>query len=148
MRTLRRRSGQARRYAVKYERDESGWWIASVPSVKGCHTQGRTIEEARRRIREALGLFVDHANRAMLLDRIEMPADVRRALESYRKLSSKATETERHASDAARKAVRLLGTRLRVSTRDAGTLLGLSHQRVHQLRQRSTAADRRRTRRR
>ena len=41
-------------YRVAYERDESGWWVASVRGVRGCHTQGRTVDEARRRIREAV----------------------------------------------------------------------------------------------
>jgi hypothetical protein len=48
-------------YRVAYERDVSGWWVATVRGVRGCHTQGRTVDEARRRIREALGLFVDDA---------------------------------------------------------------------------------------
>jgi len=40
-----------RTYRVTYERDESGWWVASVHGVRGCHTQGRrTVDEARRRI--------------------------------------------------------------------------------------------------
>src|ERR1700716_316638 len=30
-------------YRVAYERDESGWWVASVRGVRGCHTQGRTV---------------------------------------------------------------------------------------------------------
>ena len=38
-------------YHVPYERDESGWWVASVREVRGCHTQGRTVDEARRRER-------------------------------------------------------------------------------------------------
>ena len=46
-------------YRVAYERDESGWWVATVRGVRGCHTQGRTVDEAQRRIREALGLFVE-----------------------------------------------------------------------------------------
>ena len=44
-------------YRVAYERDESGWWVATVRGVRGCHTQGRTVDEARRRIREALELL-------------------------------------------------------------------------------------------
>src|SRR5687767_2512437 len=45
-------------YRVTYERDPAGWWVAAVREVPGCHTQGRTLAQARRRIREALGLFV------------------------------------------------------------------------------------------
>ena len=48
-----------KRYRVDYERDESGWRVASVRGVRGCHTQGRTVDEARRHVRQALELFVD-----------------------------------------------------------------------------------------
>lgn len=45
-------------YQVTFERDDTGRWVVEVPSVPGCFTQGRTIEQARERIREALGLFI------------------------------------------------------------------------------------------
>jgi hypothetical protein len=35
-------------YRVAYKRDESGWWVATVRGVRGCHTQGRTVDEAAR----------------------------------------------------------------------------------------------------
>jgi predicted RNase H-like HicB family nuclease len=37
-------------YHVGYERDEAGWGVASARELRGCHTQGRTVDEARRRI--------------------------------------------------------------------------------------------------
>ena len=52
-----------KRYTVRYERDEGGWWVATVPRIRGCHTQGRTLDQARRRIREAMALFIDNAER-------------------------------------------------------------------------------------
>src|SRR5215211_1312919 len=67
---------RSKAYRVRYTRDESRWWQASIPAVQGCHTQGRTIEEARRRIREALGLFVDNATNATLKDDVQMPKAV------------------------------------------------------------------------
>ena len=60
-------------YHVAYEQDDSGWWAASIREVRGCHSQGRTIDEARRRVREALGLFIeDDAESAELVD--DLPA--------------------------------------------------------------------------
>ncbi|HLG56807.1 MAG TPA: type II toxin-antitoxin system HicB family antitoxin [Vicinamibacterales bacterium] len=41
-------------YRVAYERDESGWWVATVRGVRGCHMQGRTVDEARRAAGRAL----------------------------------------------------------------------------------------------
>jgi predicted RNase H-like HicB family nuclease len=123
-------------YHVVYERDESGWWVASVRGVHGCHTQGRTVDEARRRIREALELFVDDAPRVPIVDDVKLPGAATRAIRAYATLRKKADEEDRRAALAARRAVRILRTgTLKMSARDAARLLGLSHQRVHQLTQ-------------
>jgi predicted RNase H-like HicB family nuclease len=123
-------------YRVAYERDESGWWVATVQGVRGCHTQGRTIDEARRRIRATLGLFVDDARRAPIVDDVKLPTAATRAIQAYASLRKRADEEDRRAARAARRAVRILRTgRLKMSARDAARLLGLSHQRVHQLTQ-------------
>ena len=57
-------------YNLDYERDEAGQWIVSVREVAGCHTQALTITEARRRILEALGLFVNDPAKAKLIDHV------------------------------------------------------------------------------
>lgn len=123
-------------YHVVYERDESGWWHVRIPAVPGCHTQGRTVEEARRRIREALALFVDDAKAktATLKDEITLPALARKAIHEYTQHRKLAEREEARASSAARAVVKLLRRgKLKMSTRDAAELLGISHQRVHQL---------------
>lgn len=51
------------------ERDCDGWWIASAAGLQGCHTNGRTLPQVRRRFREALALFVDHASTVPILER-------------------------------------------------------------------------------
>lgn len=38
--------------------DEDGWWIAEVPSLPGCISQGQTKEEAIVNIRDAIDLHV------------------------------------------------------------------------------------------
>jgi predicted RNase H-like HicB family nuclease len=125
-----------KRYCVTYERDESGWWVASVRGMRGCHTQGRTVDEARRRIREALALFVDDARKAAIVDDVKLPSAVRKAIRAYASLRRKADEEDRRAARAAGRAVQLLRSgKLKMSARDAARLLGLSHQRVHQLTQ-------------
>lgn len=37
---------------------EDGWWIAEVPSLPGCISQGRTKEEALRNIKEAIEAYI------------------------------------------------------------------------------------------
>jgi predicted RNase H-like HicB family nuclease len=59
-------------YVVRYELDQDGWWFTSIPEIQGCHTQGKTIDQARERIRDCLGLYVpaDEALTAILVDQI------------------------------------------------------------------------------
>ena len=121
-------------YRVTYERDESGWWVASVHGLRGCHTQGRTVDEARRRVRAAMGLFIDDSATAALVESVRLPADARRAIDAYEWLRTKADKEDQRAAAAARRAIRVLrGGRLKMSVRDAARFLGLSHQRIHQL---------------
>jgi hypothetical protein len=48
--------------------------------VRGCHTQGRTVDEGRRRIRKAMELFVDEARSAKLVDNVKLPATASKRL--------------------------------------------------------------------
>ena len=120
-------------YTVKFERDEDGWWVASVKGVRGCHTQGRTIDEARRRIREALALFVDDAAGAELRDDLRLPAKARTALGRFRETRARLERDQKDAAEATARAVQVLRRDLGLSVRDAAALLGLSFQRVQQL---------------
>jgi len=122
-----------KRYTVRYERDVEGWWVATVPRVRGCHTQGRTLDEARRRIREALALFIDDANTVLLRDDIRLPADVKRMLERVARTRRQTDLLQRECALHLRKAVKQLSRRMGLSVRDQANLLGLSHQRVHQI---------------
>jgi predicted RNase H-like HicB family nuclease len=44
---------------VLVERDRDGFYVASVPALKGCHTQARSLDELMERIREAAELCLD-----------------------------------------------------------------------------------------
>lgn len=43
-------------FNVVIEKDEDGYLVASVPSLKGCHTQAKTMDELLERITEAIEL--------------------------------------------------------------------------------------------
>lgn len=42
-----------------YEYTEDGWWVVSVPEIPGAHSQGRTLEEAREMIADAVKLLLE-----------------------------------------------------------------------------------------
>lgn len=47
-----------RRRATDFiERDSEGYYVASVPSLPGCHTQARSLDTLMERIREAIELY-------------------------------------------------------------------------------------------
>ena len=47
---------------VVFETDEDGYIVASCPTLPGCHTQGRTREEALVNIREAIDGYLASIN--------------------------------------------------------------------------------------
>ncbi len=44
---------------VIIENGEDGYFVASVPSLKGCWSQGKTRDQALENIREAIGLYLE-----------------------------------------------------------------------------------------
>jgi len=41
-------------YYIIYEQDEDGYFIATCPSIKGCVTAGKTLDEAYQNIQNAI----------------------------------------------------------------------------------------------
>ena len=48
-----------RQFDVVIERDEEGYYVASVPQLPACHTQARSLDEVMQRIREAVELCLE-----------------------------------------------------------------------------------------
>ena len=49
----------SREFSVVIERDEEGYYVASVPTLPGCHTQARSLDELIDRVREAISLCLE-----------------------------------------------------------------------------------------
>ena len=47
------------KFTVVVEKDEDGLYIASVPLLQGCYTQGKTYEEALENIKDAIKLHIE-----------------------------------------------------------------------------------------
>ena len=53
------RKNSKRQFSVIVERDEEGYYVASVPELAGCHTQARSLDKLVERIREAIELCLE-----------------------------------------------------------------------------------------
>ncbi len=41
-------------FTIIIEQDEDGIYLAKVPDIQGCYTQGKTVQEVLERIKEAI----------------------------------------------------------------------------------------------
>lgn len=48
-----------RQFDVIIEKDSEGYLVASVPSLHGCHTQAKSLDDLMERIREAIELCLE-----------------------------------------------------------------------------------------
>ena len=48
-------------FKIIIEQDEDGYFVGSVPTLPGCHTQAKTFPELKKRIREAILLCLEVA---------------------------------------------------------------------------------------
>ena len=46
----------SREFSVVIEQDEDGYFIASVPALRGCHTQAKSLDVLMKRIKGAIVL--------------------------------------------------------------------------------------------
>jgi predicted RNase H-like HicB family nuclease len=130
---------RVRRYKVVYEHDEAGMWVATVPGRPGgveCVTQGRSLEQVRTRVREALAACLDDAEaaaQAELREEIKLRGVVRSRIERLATKRTLLAKLQSETSREARVAAHLLTQEEGMSVRDAAVVLGVSFQRVQQL---------------
>ncbi|MBX7245150.1 MAG: type II toxin-antitoxin system HicB family antitoxin [Candidatus Sumerlaeaceae bacterium] len=54
------RDGRMKReFSVVIEKDPTGYFVASVPALRGCHTQAKSLDVLMTRIREAIELCLE-----------------------------------------------------------------------------------------
>ncbi len=51
-----------REFHVVVERDEDGWYVASVPQLRGCHTQAKSLDKLMVRMKEAIELCLEEGD--------------------------------------------------------------------------------------
>jgi predicted RNase H-like HicB family nuclease len=50
---------KAREFSVLIERDAEGYFVATVPALRGCHTQSKSMDQLMDRVREAIELCLE-----------------------------------------------------------------------------------------
>jgi len=122
------------RYVAEVTR-EGRWWMVTVPEVDGL-TQARRLSDvalmARELVAVTTGADVGDVEVVVHVRSVGSVVDVDARLELIRNARAEALRLEREASrDAAALARDLVGQE--VPLRDVGAILGVSHQRAHQL---------------
>jgi len=120
-------------YAARAVRS-GDWWAITIPELKGVHSQARRLDQASAMAREAISLFLD-----VTVDSFEvtvvpvLPTALQADVDRARAVRGEAEELQREAATATARAARELVSGAKLTVREAGQVLGLSHQRVAQL---------------
>ena len=121
-----------KRYTVRARRI-GGWWALDVDGSPGVHTQVRRIDQAEEMAREAIAGVLDISPGSFeVVVAPEMPDPVRTIVEQATMARSQAAQAQDTAAQLTRDAARRL-VQEGLTVRDAGALLGVSHQRIAQL---------------
>ena len=122
-----------RTYTARCQRS-GDWWAISVPELRGVHTQARRLEKAEATVRDAIALFLDVPSDSFEV-RIEpvLPRDLQGKVGRARKVRGQAEVLQREAAIVSAQVAADLVHTAHLTVRDAGRVLGLSHQRITQL---------------
>ena len=120
-------------YTARLEKEHDGRWSVELEEEPRVHTWGKTIDQALIRMREAAALWFEAEETSIeLVPRPVLPKITTRTVEQAQKAREHARNADRLAIEQTRKAAAALTSR-GLSMRDAAAILGISHQRVHQL---------------
>ena len=120
-------------YTARLAREKDDRWSVELEEEPRVHTWGKTVEQALARMREAAALwFETDEDEIDLIPHPVLPKAADRTVEQARQAREQARNADRLAVAQTRKAAVALTGR-GISMRDAAAILGISHQRVHQL---------------
>ena len=120
-------------YTARCQRSQ-GWWAIEVPEVSGVFSQARRLAGVEAMARDAISLMLDVPQDSFdVVVQPELPTDLAAEVDAARELREIAERCQRDATAAATAVARKLADRHGLTFRDIGRLLGVSHQRVHQL---------------
>ena len=80
---------------VIIENGEDGYFVARVPALKGCWSQGKTREEALENIREAIDLYLEPAPEELNTEKEVVESAIYETASAFRKTVVKTLESIR-----------------------------------------------------
>lgn len=119
-------------YTAVCERAER-WWAIRIEELPGVFTQVRRLDQAEAMARDAIAQMLAVPGEEFEVDvQPVVPSDLRRLVAEARTARSRSEQASEAAATATRTAAAEL-VRRGLTLREAGVLLGLSHQRIAQL---------------
>lgn len=121
-----------RKLTARAERG-SGWWVVEVPEIEGLLTQAKTLSQVEFMVKDAAALITGEPEDSFEVEVVPVIAEgVREHLTTSKRLFEVAARAQRTAAEESRLAARELAAS-GLTVRDVGAVLGVSHQRAHQL---------------
>ncbi|MEO8744345.1 MAG: type II toxin-antitoxin system HicB family antitoxin [Candidatus Dormiibacterota bacterium] len=124
---------QRKTYTASCRRD-GDWWAISVPELRAVHTQARRLEKVDAMVRDAIAAFLDVRPDSFEI-RVEpvLSRDLQKKVGRARKVRSDAEVLQREAATVSAEVAADLVQGAHLTVRDAGRVMGVSHQRIAQL---------------
>jgi hypothetical protein len=110
-----------------------GQWVAKVPRAKGLIAWSPSLKRLRRHVDGALREFFPDLADEPRREVIDIPADTRNLLKGLAKAERDAEKATKRAATLRRQASQRLRSRLGISIREVGDLMGVSGSRAQQL---------------
>jgi hypothetical protein len=122
-----------KRYTVRCEWDETGWWVVTVSELSGAVTQSRRLDQVPRDVAEVVRLLTGEPPGDYELDvEAHFPGPAGEQATKAAALRSESDRLSHEAKEVAASAVAALRA-AGLTYRDIGALVGVSHQRAQQL---------------
>jgi predicted RNase H-like HicB family nuclease len=123
-------------YTAKFSLD-NGTWLAEIVEIPEVHTFGRTLGKAQEYILDALALWLDEpidtVRPRVVFNVPDLPDEIRSSVQLAVGARAVAEGVNKEAAELMTAAASALVRDGHLSIRDASDILGISHQRVHQI---------------
>ena len=110
-----------------------GWWIVTVPSVHGLHTQVRRLDQVEPMVKDAASMLLDRPESDFTVTVVpDLDNETQEAVSRVTRARERLRQTEKEAALVNRAAATRLASQ-GLTVRDIGTILNVSYQRAHKL---------------